>query len=342
MKSSLLAAAALSTLTTLSLSARELMCEQCEPEPSCCEHLFVERSQWFVEGEFLYWTVDTNALDYAVRMNKSTTEINTFAIGDYKTANYDYRPGFRVALSYYCCPKFWQATAQYTYLTTDGSDSTTDPEEFDRFIYPTRRTSTEGPFEKASSDIDFRYHVGDLNVARVFDPNPHLRLRLIGGLTAAAIEQKWKMKAENNAGGFDRINEDWCFWGGGIRLGISADWFWGCQFYLTGKTTFATMIGTYENKEKQTFGVDNLIISDSKYDDHRFTMNAQFLLGPSWQIPCDCWSFELFAGYEFNIWFNLHERIRTQFTFVDDSKETLYAHGLLGVHGLTVRLTLGF
>nr|NGX26890.1 hypothetical protein [Chlamydiota bacterium] len=81
---------------------------------------------------------------------------------------------------------------------------------------------------------------------------------------------------------------------------------------------------------------------NAKYDDHRFAMHAQFLLGPSWQIPCDCWSFELLAAYEFNVWFNLHERIRSTSAIFDDSIESLYANSLFGTQGLTLRLNIGF
>lgn len=320
------------------------MCEQCEaePPPCCPEHLFVERSQYFVHGEFLYWTVEEGTLDYAIRMNKSTSSFQSFGIGDYKTADYDWRPGYRIAVSYYRCPKYWEATAQYTWLYDRGSDSATKPEETDRYLNPTRTTQSFGVFETAKSLIDLHYHVGDLNAARVFDPNPHLRLRVLGGLTAAYIEQSWKMRYTDNLGESERVKEKWRFWGGGFRMGVAADWYLGCQFYLTGRTTFAALIGTYKNEEIQTQGASKLLLSDATYDDHRFSVHGQFLLGPSWQIPCDCWSFELFAGYEFNVWFNLQERIRTLLDTPMSSKETLYANGLLGLHGLTLRLTLGF
>lgn len=330
------------TLTALSLlssvSARELMCEQCieEPDPCCLPHLFVERSQVFVNTTFLYWTADEGVLDYAVRTKGASTLPNTFAIGDYKTADFDWRPGFRVAATYYRCFKYWDVTGEYTWFYTKGSKHLNAP------LNPTRQTLTTPPFQRANSWIDLHYHVGDMYAARVFDPNEHLRLRVLTGLTAGYIEQQWKNLYTNFDGNFDRVREKWRFWGGGIRMGATVDWFWGYHLYFTGKFTFATLIGTYKNETIQTNGVNNALLGNAKYDDHRFAFHTQFMLGPSWQRPFECWSYEIFAGYEFNLWYNLHERIRSEFSPPNGTKSTVYSDGLLGLQGLTLRLTVGF
>jgi len=347
MKKGIFALTAFSTVSALSLVAQESHEYFCPPQPCsdpcdpCREQLFVERSQLFVSAEFLYWTVEEGVLDYAVRMDKSTPATETFAIGDYKTADYEWRPGYRVALAWYNCPSYWEATAQYTWFYDKGSDSTEDPSETDRFLNPTWETITGPPFRKARSLISLHYHVGDLTVARVFNPNPHLRLRLLGGFTSSYIKQNWKIHYSNFQKSFDKLENKWRFWGGGARVGINIDWFWGGQFYLTGRSSFATLIGTYKNEATQTIN-NNIIVRDATYDDHRFTMHTQFILGPSWQVPCDCWSLELFAGYEFNIWFNLQETFRSQLSDIDETKETRHARGLLGLHGFTGRLTFGF
>ncbi len=336
MKKTLLALSLLTAST--SLSARELMCEQCEPQPipECPEHLFVERSQIYVSAEFLYWTTVMPALDYALSSSTPFPDMTNLGFGNYKTADYSFRPGFRVGLAYFRCPRYWEVYGEYTWLKDEGKDSTSG------FVRPTRFLSYATSSTNARSKIELDYQVGDLWANRVFDPNPHLRVRLIGGMTIANIEQDWKIRYTSTEGFTEQVREDWCFFGGGIRAGLRADWFWGCQFYLTGKTTFATMIGTWEHKEHQKDLASGMVFANTKYDDHRFAGHAQFLLGPSWQIPCDCWSFELLAAYEFNLWLNLHERIRV-FPFNPAAPtETLYANGMLGLHGLTLRLNIGF
>lgn len=335
MKKTLLALSMISGLS--SLSARELWCEQCEaePEPCCPEHLFVERSQFFVTGEFLYWTAEVPNLHYALQ--QGSPFFSTLQTGDFEIQDYDWKPGFRVAIAYYRCPKYWEANAEYTWFHDKGTDSVGP------FLRPTRETpGLIPPFQSASSSIELDYQIGDLFVDRVFDPNPHLRLRLIGGITGGFIQQDWKFSYTDALSATQNFKEKWRYWGVGLRTGLRADWFWGCQFYLTGKTTFATIVGRYKNTENQILTSDGTILSNSEYEDTRFAYNVQFLLGPSWQVPCDCWSFELFAGYESNIWFNLHERYRALLSTEAASTEVFFASGMFGVHGLTVRLTLGF
>lgn len=346
MHKSILALTALSILSTAPLAAqRRLLCEDCEPqcECDCWEHLFVERSQIFVNLEFLYWTVEEGVLDYAIKKDKNTSAAETYGIGKFKTVDYDWRPGYRVSLAWYKCPRYWELTGEYTWLYDKGTSSVSNLDgSLSSLINPTTEVISSDPYRRSRAVIDTHYHVGDLYVARVFDPNPHLRMRLIGGLTLAHIDQMMNQRHSNFVNQRDTIKDKWRFFGGGLRLGVRADWYWGCQFYLTGKTTFAPFIGTYKNEAIQKT-TDNVLVRYTTYDDHRFTFHTQFILGPSWQVPCDCWSFELFAGYEFNQWFNLQERYRTGWaTEPEMAKETKRSQGLYGLHGLTLRFTLGF
>lgn len=319
-------------------------CDPCDPCEDPCKQFFVERCQWFVTGEFLYWAVNTSALEYSVRSTHSNTAPMTYAVGKYQVADYDFCPGFRVAVAWYNYPKYWEVTGQYTWLRDKGNDSATAPGKPGEFLNPTWDTFAVGDFTKASSHLQFDYQLGDLFVARIFDPNPHLRMRVLGGLTAAWIEQKWKVTYHDDMNEVEKVQNNWRFWGGGIRVGLTADWFWGHQFYFTGRTTVATLLGTYKNTYKQTTSASfDTSIGDATYDDHRFALHSQILLGPSWQLPCECWSIEIFAGYEFNIWFNLHELIKvSQISFNTAPKATNHSNGLLGTQGLTARLTLGF
>ena len=346
MQQTLLALTALSILSTAPLSARRLLCEDCEPqcEPDCWEHLFVERSQLFVSGEFLYWTLAEGVLDYAIKQDKCSSAPENFGIGKYQTVDYDWRPGFRVALAWYRCPRYWELTGEYTWLYNKGSGSTSNKDlNADRNVIPTTEILAREPFLSADAEIETHYQVADLYVARIFDPNPHLRMRLIGGLTLAHIDQTMEAQyCSSFQNEFDKVEDDWRFFGGGLRLGLRADWYWGNEFYFTGKGTFGTLIGTYKNEAEQKTQA-NVLIRDTVYEDHRFAFHSQLMVGPSWQRPCDCWSIEVFAGYEFNQWFNIQERYRTgMIADPDEARETSLSRGIYGLHGLTLRCTVGF
>ncbi|MCI0381593.1 MAG: Lpg1974 family pore-forming outer membrane protein [Chlamydiae bacterium] len=313
------------------------------------EHLFVTREKTFTNLEFLYWTIEEDALDYAISMKSGAWGPSpAFAKGKVKNGKFDWSPGFRVSLGYYNSPKYWELLGQYTWFYNKGSNKTKKPSPADHFLIATWNEITPPPLEKATSRLHFHHHLIDLLIARVFDPNPHLRLKLAAGAVACWIRQNWRIQYTNFNQDSDKIKNFWRFTGGGFRVGLSADWFWRF-FYLTGKATFATLIGSYKNRAFQTTTFNplgqndpNISIRNSHYRDFRFALNTQFLLGPSYQKAFNNWDIEIFAGYEFNLWFNLQEVYRSSQSGPSSPKETFINDGLIGLHGLTIRLTLGF
>lgn len=313
-------------------------------------NLFVHHRQICLNTEFLYWTVNEGATDYALRMNQPAWgPTEAFAKGTYKIADYNWCPGFRVAVTWYNAPRFWETWGQYTWLYASGHQTAHKPSADNLFLNSTWGIITSSPLAEASSNLSLHYQLADLLVARVFDPNPHLRLKLFGGATLGYIQQKWKLRYENFALESDQIHNHWRYLGGGIRFGLCVDWFWTHRFYFTGKTSFATLMGNYVNHSSQhttanPTGLNNpeLSVRSPDWEDYRFAFHAQFLLGPSWQRPFECWSIEVFAGYEFNVWLNIDEVYRSSQSGPSNTKETWINYGVFGLQGLTARLTIGF
>lgn len=321
-----------------------------EPDEDANEESKFEAVQrFFASAEFLYWTVQEGALDYAIHMNHPAPAAPAFASGDYKIADFNWAPGFRVVAGYYRAPHYWEAFGQYTWFYSKNSNRTFAPSHPGEFLSATWAELTPPPLQMAESHIDIHYQIGDLLVTRVFDPNPHLRMRWVGGFTAAFIEQNWKIDYTNLIDGFDHIKNKWRFVGGGLRLGITVDWFWTGKIFLSGKASIATLVGAYHNKAEQTTnaaGFDPKVpVRDVLYNSPRFAFHSQIMIGPSYLThicwPGD-WSFELFAGYEFNAWFNLQEVYRSSQSAGGFPKETNLETGVLGFHGLSLRATIGF
>ncbi len=337
------------SLTTSSIALFGISYEdQFYPAPDCCDwDLFPHRTQVFANAEFLYWTVAEGGLEYVIRTNNTINDpIRSEALGNYRHTKFDWRPGLRVSAGWYNEPHFWEVIAQYTWLYDKGTRRTEPPSG--RALNATFHTFIDDPIVEAESRVGLHYHIGDLLVTRVFDPNPHLRMRVLGGVTFAAIDQSWKVRYVNFDHDWERIRNHWSYLAGGLRVGASVDWFWGCQFYFTGKTSIATFLGSYKN-EAVIRAVDvpgaasnPALLGDAHDRDTRFAFHVQGMLGPSWQRPYDCWAIELFLGYEFNIWMNLQEIHRTTRSVHTGDKESRFGYGLLGLYGLTARLTIGF
>jgi len=295
-----------------------------------------------VHGEFLYWTVQEGALDFAQKMNQPAPVTPSYAIGNVHSACYDIDPGVRCAVSYFNAPKYWEVRAQYTHLISKGKDRVEKPEAAAEYLIGTWPHVLANPLTHAHSAIAFNYNLFDLMIDRVFIPNPHLRVRMVAGLGAAWIQQNWKIQYFDSLNNNTTIRNRWHYIAGGIRCGAMGDWFWGNDIYLTGSTSIGVYMGSYHNKSKQIASTLALPICNSKFSDTRPAYAAQFLVGPSWQKNFGCSRMEIFAGYELSTWFNLQEIRRSSSGNSTTAFETWLATGFIAVHGLTTRATYDF
>ncbi|MEI6242332.1 MAG: Lpg1974 family pore-forming outer membrane protein [Chlamydiota bacterium] len=302
-----------------------------------------DKAVGFANAEFLYWTVDEGGLDYALKQSSPPARDIVAARGHAEKATFHWDPGFRVALGYFNAPKYWEVFGQFTWMRNKGSDHANKPSPLTVYLNATWPTGLLHALSSASSHIHLSYNIADLLASRVFIPNPHLRLRLVGGLTGGWINQHWNIHYTDVSEHISKLSNKWKFWGGGFRLGLNLDWYLGADFYLTGKSSVATLIGKYRN-ESTSYTTESPAgeLGNSHFDDWRGVVNLQFLLGPSWQMPLSFGRIEIFAGYELGNWFNLQEFNRSFLGSVSTDIETIKSTHLLTLHGLNVRLTLNF
>ena len=304
----------------------------------------------FANGELLYWRADAGALEYAFQYNQSATVGigTTYGLGDYKIADYDYDPGFRVAFGWYNAPDFWQLYGQFTWMRITGSDSEnrTDvaAEPLVGAFFQNAILGAE--LQSASSKLKLNHELGDVLVSRVFITNPHLRLRLFGGFTGGRIKQRFNVTYTDTNALSERIFNKWRFIGIGFRLGLDIDWFWGNNFYLTGKLSTAPLVGRHKNYGRITADTSGVELQDIRYSKYRGAYNVDAYVGPSYQKSFDCARMEIFAGYELNGWFNVHEIIRptgsTNANALTTEQIARINSGMFLMHGLTARLTVDF
>lgn len=306
-----------------------------------------------ISGEFLYWTISEGALDYAVRMRTpSWGPSDSYAQGDIERAEFNWEPGYRFTLGYYRAPNFWEADFQWTYIHFEGHDhSKRPPTNESRYIVGTYPQIFPAPVDHATSHIFLHYKMTDLLAHRVFHlfENPHLRVKLIGGITGVWLHQGWKVRYFDAMLNNTMINNKWRYWGFGFRAGLSFDWFWGLDFYATGRMSTGLVVGHYQNHAKQETSAipqagDNpaVPVRDVRLSDYRVSYTMQFLLGPSYQKSYSSWRLEIFAGYEMSIWTNLQEIFRSTSAPADQAKETWINTGFVAMHGLTFRGTINF
>ena len=241
---------------------------------------------------------------------------------------------------------------QYTHLISRGKNRASPPAAAEEYLIGTWPQIVVNPLVHAESAIMFNYNIFDLMIDRLFNPNPHLRLRMLAGLAAAWIHQDWKVHYFDSTGQNSTLRNRWHYTAGGLKIGIMGDWFWGNNFYLTGLSTIGGFMGSYQNIAKQTASIYSFPLRNSIFNDVRPAFAAQFSIGPSWQKNLPHNRIEIFAGYELNALFNLQEVRRssalgiepgldTTFT-TSTANETWLNQGVIALQGLTTRLTVDF
>jgi hypothetical protein len=193
------------------------------------------------------------------------------------------------------------------------------------------------------------YNAADLLITRVFFPNPHLRLRIIGGATAAWISQFWKVLYQDWMGFQTKIGNRWRFIGGGLKTGTLFDWYWFTDVYMTGGAYVGALLGTYKNSAKQTTNFQPtssfnpaLPVRDAHFSDVRPAFFTQLYLGPAYEKNFKNQRLEIFAGYELVTWLNLQEIFRSTNGAPSEAKETRINTAAIALQGLTARATVDF
>lgn len=347
------------TLLALPMNAMSKSCEEqpkfpCvvkEIEPDCEPDLFKRYAQIYSGSlEFLYWTIAEGGLDYALKMRSAAWgEDPSFAQGNYENATYNLDPGFRIGFLYFRAPHYWESRWQYTRMTCRGENSVSKPTPSEKFLTGTWPQITTNPLTGAHSSIHFNYNVFDWLVSRVFFPNPHLRLRLLGGSTAAWMDQDWRIRYTDSVPNVTMIHNHWHFVGAGLKAGTSLDWYWTGDLYLSCLGSFGALIGSYSNLSYQTTtfqpsGGDNpaIPIRNALYKDVRPAVTGQMFFGPSYQKNFKHNRIEIFAGYEMNVWMNVQEVYRSTSGTPSQDKQTWIASSMLALYGLTTRLSVDF
>lgn len=270
-----------------------------------------------------------------------------------KNMEWQWRPGFRVTVGYFNAPKYWEVMGQYTFFYDKGkrhlkTPGTGSQQYLHMVSYLPQQTamgytSDANPITSIQASGDLYYNDLSTLVSRNFYPNPHLRLRVIGGLTSM-----WSHLTSQTKNTFLNIENEVIsrfhtkYWGVGFRMGAGADWYWGKDFYLTGKVFWSIVTGRWNTSNKISLSDKTLITAphDAAY---KTVQNFQFLFGPSYQKSYTKTRLELFVGYEFNAWLNA----LTTYSYLNEQHPQGWLNPQVNFQdlvltGVNIRLTLDF
>lgn len=317
----------------------------------------VERPGGFGGVQFLYWTVYENQTFFAVTGQEAGSSSFTGAqdsgsIGNVKSMSYDWKPGYRLNLGYCFRPDFWEIEGVYTYFYDKGNssiDACSSSSNPTKALVGTFDQGTQSPIFTAKSFIRLNYNQGDLLLGRKFMLTDHLLLRFLFGATGSWITQNWRYAYEGAS--TVKGKQDWKFYGGGMRIGLDADWYIGKGWGFLTKANLGILAGTFRefvynetNNAGNSVPTPPNVVQDINLKDHRFAYHTQIAFLPSWGKMYSKWGFSVFAGYELNLWFNLHQiycdTLQSNLSF--DTRKPITENGLVGFQGLTTGLQFQF
>ena len=288
------------------------------------------RRDWnvFLTADFIYWTLKQDGMAHAI---SRTLESDTLASGKLLEMDWTSEPGFKVGLGMNLPHDGWDLVAQYTWITTNVSDSITGSDTTQ--VIPYWLTSPDGgffaPVSKADQSWNAHYNNLTLDLGRNTYMSQYMKLRLFAGLQAAWISQE--AKAEYTSEGSPAkevvdLSQD--FYGFGLHAGLNNSFHITKSLSFFADTALSVLWGKFDLDRKYTPSEEGE--SGFKLDNDRHT--AQPVVNIESGVRYDLWFSEnryhvaIQAGWEHTVWM-FHNQLIKLPTEADHSGN-LYLQGL--------------
>lgn len=311
---------------------------------------YLYSSGFAVEGDFIYWRVDEDNLDYVQSANNSGSSSNA----TFHRPQVSWDPGFKFGLGYtWGSQDFWDLFLRWTHLHTNQSGEKKSPlSDTSRALLPVwSPTVLDQQASSAHASWRVRYNTLDLELGRNYFISKTVALRPYVGIRGASILQNYEvkyrgiisplaavsrthMKAENN------------FRGLGPRAGAQLRWHFVSDWSVFGSVAGSLLCGWYDLHQKLNGAPMNFGFKDSIT---KVATNLEASLGFEWEyFFCDDdYRFAVSVAYEFSEWFS-QNRMK-QFNLVDNATNGQSAvktvgnqNGDLGLQGATLQVRFDF
>jgi len=303
------------------------------------------RGDWnaFLTADFIYWTVRQDGMAYAV------SGAGTNVSGRVHGMEWTWDPGFKVGLGVNLPHDGWSLFAQYTWIQTSISDTTSqavpeatpgNPAPITSLI-PYWMTNGSTPvLTKATAAWNVHYNNLTLDLGRNAYMSQYMKLRLFAGLHAAWIDQDYKVNYTPQTGDHRRLDLSQDFWGIGLRTGMDNTFQFTKCFSFFADLALSLLWGEFDLSRKETS------INPATGDSHTVLNTgasphtAEPVVNVAAGLRYDTWfsedrfHFALQAGWEHSLWI-LHNEVIKNLNEPDHS-------GDLYLQGLTIKARFDF
>ena len=312
----------------------------------------------FLMADLLYWKVEENGLEYALKAKPD--DLNSFlpVHGDIKAPDFDWHLGFKLGVGWNIPYDCWDLSLVWTRINADAHGRT---EAGGGIIYGIFGDSPSSavPCAKASADWSMHFNLLDLELGREFYVGKHLTLRPHMGLRTAWIHQNYDVKYQDVIGLgplvtsvlFNKIDFHNHFDGIGVRGGCDSQWELGAGFSVFGNVALSLLYGDIDVKRdrKQILNIDTGgvqigpvdVKGPIKSNVHVGRAALDFVLGLKWDyMLChERFHIGLEAGWEQHMFFGqnqLTNGVASELFVISASEKYFTSNDDLTLQGLTV------
>ncbi len=237
-----------------------------------------KESPYFSSLSFIYWQPQMSGLEFAAK----TMEPSSFVFEAIKfntrtfSPHFSFNPGVKAEFGYFLPYDGWDIKSRWTYCHGTFANRNQNLESFLDLThglfplwafpyFPANPNFIQNLlYQKAQANFNLICNNFDLELARFFNINRWLSIRLHSGIKGAVLRQHFRVKYENSIpislslnsisgsvltflqSDFHSKNQ---FWGIGPRVGVDSSWNLGAGFQLLADSSFTILPAFFTVKE---------------------------------------------------------------------------------------------
>jgi hypothetical protein len=206
----------------------------------------------WVQGEALFWKAAIDRLNYVIEQKNPVNASPRYS-ASIKSATFDWNWGYRLSAGYTIPHDRWDIASTWTSISNSGSKTEHGTQAL-RLLQPEGYQNTitnDITHVKGRWSIDLKQI--ELALGKEFHPSPWIKLRPMGGVRSAWIDQDsdvdFFLDSETQVA---RELADWDFWGLGFVAGTTVDWILANNWSLFSFADYSILWGCYAVDQHQT------------------------------------------------------------------------------------------
>ena len=329
---------------------------------------------FFVTGSFVYWQPLQDNMDVALINNNPLANLLTTGSGfqgNYVDMDFQYKPGFKVALGMNLQHDDWTGYGEYTRFhsqhtaSSNGSDIA-GPSVYATQGHPMVLVATGQLFNSMSSTYNCNFDFVDGRMERVYYVGKNLMFHSAFGARGAFITQSLHVEYVNTTSvttagpaglsvastpGTTDVYARLHSWAVGPSAGVEMDWVFGDGVRFFGSSYADILYTKYKVQDKTasitaltvgsvTAGHPIAFVTKDKVAGLRTHLDFEFGFGWGMYLDNNAWHIDLSAAYDFQVFFDQNMFQHYEAAAVLGSHRE--ANGNLYVQGLTATARIDF